>query len=197
MKLLPYGPRAVLAEFDSLAEVMHAASAWRDASPAGVLELVPAARTVLVVHDATFDRAWLSEPLPPPKVGASGELVTIDVAYDGDDLSAVANELSMSTDEVVSLHTAAEYTVAFCGFMPGFSYLIGLDPRLTLPRRATPRVRVPAGSVAIAAEFTAVYPRESPGGWHLLGRTDVAMWVADREPPALLPPGTRVRFQSR
>ncbi len=197
MKLLPYGPRAVLAEFDSLAEVMHAASAWRESAPAGVLEVVPAAQTVLVVHDATFDREWLREPLPPSASSAIGELVTIDVVYDGEDMAAVASELHMSTAEVVEMHSAAEYSVAFCGFMPGFSYLIGLDPRLTLPRRATPRTRVPAGSVAIAAEFSAVYPRESPGGWHLLGHTDVAMWVDDREPPALLPPGTRVRFRPR
>lgn len=197
MKLLPFGPRAVLAEFDSLAEVMVAASAWRAAAPAGIIELVPAARTVLVVHDATFDRVWLHEPLSIAGGAATGELVTIDVVYDGEDLAAVADELQMSTDDVVHLHTAAEYNVAFCGFMPGFSYLTGLDRRLILPRRVTPRTRVPAGSVAIAAEFSAVYPRESPGGWHLLGRTDAVMWADDREPPALLPPGTRVRFRSR
>ncbi len=197
MKLLPYGPRAVLAEFDSLTEVMVAAKAWRLANRSGVIDIVPAARTVLIVHGASFDRAWLHEPLMPASETTPGDLVTIDVVYDGEDLATVATELQMSTDEVVRLHSAAEYTVAFCGFMPGFSYLTGLDARLTMPRRATPRTRVPAGSVAIAAEFSAVYPRESPGGWHLLGRTDAAMWVDDREPPALLPPGTRVRFQPR
>lgn len=197
MTLLPYGPRAVLAEFDSLAAVMQAASAWRTADRSGVVDIVPAARTVLVVHDATFDREWLHEPLTTTSRATTGDLVTIEVVYDGEDLATVAAELQMSTDEVVRLHSAAEYTVAFCGFMPGFAYLTGLDPRLLLPRRATPRTRVPAGSVAIAAEFSAVYPRESPGGWHLLGRTDAPMWVDDREPPALLPPGTRVRFRSR
>jgi KipI family sensor histidine kinase inhibitor len=117
--------------------------------------------------------------------------------YDGEDLPEVAATLGMSRNEVVSVHSAAQYVVAFCGFMPGFSYLTGLDARLILPRRDTPRTRVPAGSVAIAAEFSAVYPRESPGGWHLLGRTDAAMWVDDRDPPALLPPGTRVKFRPR
>lgn len=197
MKLLPCGPRAVLAEFDSLDDVIAAASFWRAAGQPGVLDIVPAARTVMVVHDANFDREWLQQEIPAVSGGATGELVSIDVVYDGEDLLSVAAALNVSTDEVVRLHSAAEYTVAFCGFMPGFSYLTGLDARLMLPRRATPRTRVPAGSVAIAAEFSAVYPRESPGGWHLLGRTDAAMWVDDRDPPALLPPGTRVRFRPR
>lgn len=197
MKLLPYGPRAVLAEFESLDDVMAAAATWRAAAYAGVVEIVPAARTVLVVHDATFDRESLHQPISVENSGAVGELVTIDVVYDGEDLAAVASALDMSPDDVVQIHSSAEYVVAFCGFMPGFSYLIGLDTRLVVPRRATPRTRVPAGSVAIAAEFSAVYPRESPGGWHLLGRTEAPMWNEDRDPPALLPPGTRVRFQPR
>lgn len=195
MNLLPYGPRAVLAEFDSLEAVMSTATAWRAAGQSGILDVVPAARTVLVVHDASFDREWLRQPLPAQSASAPGALVTINVDYDGEDLSAVAASLGMSTDEVVRIHSAAEYVVAFCGFMPGFSYLTGLDARLNLPRRATPRTRVPAGSVAIAAEFSAVYPRESPGGWHLLGRTEATMWDDDRDPPALLPPGTCVKFQ--
>ncbi|MBI4884215.1 MAG: allophanate hydrolase subunit 1 [Actinobacteria bacterium] len=197
MKLLPYGPRAVLAEFDSLAEVMAAAAAWRAARLTGVVDVVPAARTVLVVHDGYFDAASLVQPQPAHDAVAVGQLVTIDTAYDGEDLAAVADSVGMSADEVVQAHSAAEYTVAFCGFMPGFSYLVGLDRRLVVARRATPRTRVPAGSVAIAAEFSAVYPRESPGGWHLLGRTEQSMWDERRLPPALLPPGTRVRFRPR
>jgi len=197
VNLLSYGPRAVLAEFDSLAEVMAAAAAWRAAVLSGVVDIVPAARTVLVVHDATFDREWLQQPVPAESTAAIGELVTIDVVYDGEDLAAVAAALEMSRDQVVRIHSAADYVVAFCGFMPGFSYLVGLDARLMLPRRTTPRTRVPAGSVALAAEFSAVYPRESPGGWQLLGRTDATMWSEDREPPALLPPGTRVKFRPR
>jgi KipI family sensor histidine kinase inhibitor len=197
VNLLPYGPRAVLAQFDSLAEVMAAASAWRAAMPPGVIDVVPAARTVLVVHDATFDPQRLHRHVPAAGAHAGSSLVTIDVVYDGQDLVAVAAALAMSTGDVVRLHCAPEYEVAFCGFMPGFSYLVGLDPRLMLPRRDTPRTRVQAGSVAMAAEFSAVYPRDSPGGWHLLGRTDATMWSDDREPPALLPPGTRVRFRAR
>ena len=197
MKLLSCGPRAVLAEFDSLGDVMAAAASWRAASHSGVTEIVPAARTVLVVHDATFDRELLQQPVSVKSSRATGELVTIEVVYDGEDLAVVASAVDMSPDEVVRPHSSAEYVSVFCGFMPGFSYLTGLDARLVLPRRATPRTRVPAGSVAIAAEFTAVYPRESPGGWHLLGRTEATMWNDDRDPPALLPPGTRVRFQPR
>ncbi|MDO9175148.1 MAG: carboxyltransferase domain-containing protein, partial [Actinomycetota bacterium] len=116
---------------------------------------------------------------------------------DGDDLHDVAARCGLTPSEVVTLHTSIEYTVAFCGFMPGFAYLVGLPSVLHLPRHATPRTRVPAGSVAIAAEFTGVYPRESPGGWHLLGRTDAALWDDLRTPPALLPPGARVRFRQR
>ena len=98
---------------------------------------------------------------------------------------------------MIALHSGADYTVAFCGFMPGFAYMTGLPAALHLPRRATPRERVPVGAVAIAAEYAGVYPRESPGGWHLLGRTDAVLWDDGREPPALLPPGTRVRFRPR
>ncbi len=197
MKLLPYGPTAVLAEFDSLADVMAAATSWQAAAFPGVVEVVPAARTVLVVHDATFDRESLQHPIAVATARPTGELVTVDVVYDGEDLAAVAEAVGVAPEDVVRIHSSAEYVCAFCGFMPGFGYLTGLDERLVLPRRATPRTRVPAGSVAIAAEFSAVYPRESPGGWHLLGHTDATMWVDDREPPALLPPGTRVKFQPR
>ena len=120
--------------------------------------------------------------------------VEIPVRYDGADLAAVAERVGLSLDEVVALHCAPEYTVRFCGFSPGFGYLDGLDPRLHVPRHSSPRTSVPAGSVAVAGEFTGVYPRSSPGGWQLLGRTDAPLWDADRDPPALLTPGARVRF---
>lgn len=196
MRLLPYGPRAVLAELDTLDEVMATAAAWRAAGIPGVVDVVPAARTVLVVHDGRLDTAALVAP-PAASPPSDGPLVEVEVDYDGADLDDVAAATGLTTAEVVAAHAGAEYRVAFCGFMPGFSYLVGLDPRLVLPRRATPRTRVPAGAVAIAAGFSAVYPRESPGGWHLLGTTDRRMWDDGRDPPALLPPGTRVRFVPR
>jgi KipI family sensor histidine kinase inhibitor len=194
VKLLPYGPRAVLAEFSSLTEVLAADAAW-SALP-GVSELVPAARTVLVVHDADFDRALLAAPVAAatPDTLPHTEPIVVPVHYDGDDLTDVAVAAGLSVAEVIALHSGAEYRVAFCGFMPGFSYLVGLHPKLQLPRRATPRTRVPAGSVAIADAFTGVYPRQSPGGWHRLGHTDLAMWDDRRTPAATLPPGAAVRF---
>lgn len=194
MRLLPYGPRAVLAEFSDLAEVMSAAAAWRLAQLPGVVDVVPAAATVLVVHDGSLDTALLTEPstsMAPP----AGELVVVPVRYDGEDLAEIAAACLMSVDDVIALHSGTEYTSAFCGFIAGFGYLVGLDERLVIPRRATPRTRVPAGSVALASTFTGVYPVESPGGWSLLGHTDLQMWVEHRDPPATLPPGTRVRFQ--
>ena len=195
MKLLPYGPRAVLAEFDTLAEVMSASNAWRSAALMGVVDVVPAARTVLVVHDRTLDTSQLIVPTHVTTASTTGTPVVLDVAYDGVDLAEVAQSCGLSVQAVVDLHSAAEYTVAFCGFMPGFAYLVGLPAVLQLPRRSTPRTRVPEGSVAIAAEFAGVYPRESPGGWHLLGRTNATLWDDARTPPALLPPGTSVRFR--
>lgn len=196
MKLLPYGPRAVLAEFDHLDAVMAAATTWRSARLPGVIDVVPAARTVLVHHDGTFDPTSLPQPIEGATF-TQGARVVVPVRYDGDDLTAVAATCRLTVEQVVRLHHEAEYTVAFCGFMPGFSYLVGLDERLVLPRRATPRTRVPAGAVAIASTFTAVYPGESPGGWHLLGHTDLPMWDDTRDVPATLPPGTRVRFEER
>ena len=166
MKLLPYGPRAVLVEFEPLEQVMSASAAWTVAEWPAVTDVVPAARTVLVVHDGTFDSGLLAAPdadAPMPV----GPLVTLDVTYDGADLQWVADQCGWTVEEVVRRHSAVEYTVAFCGFMPGFPYLVGLPSELHLPRRSTPRERVPAGAVAIAAGFTGVYPCESPGGWHL------------------------------
>ena len=197
MRLLPYGPRAVLVEFGSLDDVLVADAAWQDMP--GVVELVPAARTLLVVHDDGFDLTMLVPPTPDAAAAVSvaaelAALRVVPVRYDGEDLADVASATGLTVDEVVELHTAATYRVAFCGFMPGFSYLVGLDDRLRLPRRPTPRERVPAGSVAIADEFTGVYPQQSPGGWHLLGTTTLPMWDDERTPAATLPPGALVRF---
>jgi KipI family sensor histidine kinase inhibitor len=194
-RVLPYGESALLVETDAPLGLWDVA-----ARLPGVVETVPAARTVLVRFDpAATDARSLSaaiatlEPAgPPPAPGPSVELV---VRYDGADLGAVAAQTGLGVDEVITRHAGVEYTVGFCGFSPGFSYLTGLDPALHLPRLATPRTSVPAGSVAIAGTYTGVYPRSSPGGWRLLGTTDADLWDAGREQPALLRPGARVRFR--
>ena len=194
--MLRYGDAALLAEAeDPLA--LRAAIAGLD----GVLELVPAARTLLVRFDPNdTDGLALAEAIGRLDLAAlpraSGPLVTLDVDYDGADLAAVADETGLSVADVIARHSDADYVVAFCGFAPGFAYLTGLDPALRLPRLASPRTAVPAGAVAIAGEYSAVYPRTSPGGWRLLGRTDARLWDLERREPALLTPGTRVRFRS-
>lgn len=198
VRILPYGPGAVLAEYDDLDTVLAVAHRLRSLALPGVTDVVPALRTVLVVFDGA-DRSAVeavladtrTEPLPP------GPLVTVPVHYDGVDLVEVAERTGRTAAEVVALHSSVEYRVAFCGFMPGFAYLLGLPVDLHLPRRSTPRTRVPAGSVAVAADFSAVYPSASPGGWHLLGRTDLELWDEQRPVPALLAPGMRVRFEPR
>lgn len=199
MRILPYGPRASLVEYDSIEEVMAASARLRRAGVAGVREIVPAARTVLVVHDGGVDRAVLGAVLADvaPVELDHGDLVEIGVVYDGADLAEVASLAGWSVDDVVARHQAVEYRVAFCGFVPGFAYLVGLPAELHVPRLATPRPRVDAGSVAIAGEWAGVYPSASPGGWRLLGHTDAVMWDEARARPSLLEPGMRVRFVAR
>lgn len=130
----------------------------------------------------------------PTRSDVDGREVVIPVAYDGADLSEVARLTGLTEREVIAAHTGTPWRVAFGGFAPGFAYLVGGDPRLQVPRRDTPRSKVPPGSVGLAGEFSGVYPRESPGGWQLIGRTDLVMWDVDREPPALLSAGATVRF---
>ena len=157
-RLLPYGPAAVLAEYASIDQVLAVAQRLRTTGLDGVIDVVPAARTVLVTYGADVDigllHRLLVEPVDvvadPATAHPPGRHTVIEVVYDGCDLEAVADARSLSVDEVVELHCGAVYTAAFCGFMPGFAYLTGLDPRLTMPRRDVPRPRVPAGSVAIA-----------------------------------------------
>jgi KipI family sensor histidine kinase inhibitor len=199
MRLLPAGERALLVELDDLDAVLGLHAALEATPPRGVTELVPAAQTLLVAFDpAATDEARLATALREtrfePGARADGPLVEIPVEYDGEDLADVAAASGLAADEVARLHAAGEYVVAFCGFAPGFGYLTGLDERLHVPRRESPRTRVPAGAVAIADRFTAVYPRASPGGWRLIGHTGATLWDVDRDPPALLSPGTRVRF---
>jgi KipI family sensor histidine kinase inhibitor len=121
--------------------------------------------------------------------------IVIDVVYDGADLDEVGRITGLGAAGAVAAHTGAPWRVAFGGSVPGFAYLIGGDPRLEVPRREQPRTRVPAGSVALAGEFSGVYPRETPGGWQVIGRTDAALWDIDRDEPALLTAGMTVRFR--
>lgn len=204
-RLLDYGDRAVLIEFDQVAEVPPARQRLAAPADPAVRAVVPAARTVLVEFvpgalSAADQRTWVSHRLATPgepdrPTAGPGAVVEIPVRYDGADLDEVAELVGESREAVVVRHSAPEYRVLFCGFSPGFAYLIGGDPVLRLPRLASPRPQVPAGSVAIAAEFTGIYPRSSPGGWRLLGQTDAVLFDAGREHPALLPPGTSVRFR--
>jgi KipI family sensor histidine kinase inhibitor len=148
--------------------------------------------------DRVVAAEWLAGLAPAATVlGDAGDDVELTVDYDGADLDDVAAATGLTTGEVVELHASGRYTCAFCGFAPGFGYLTGLDERLHLPRRASPRTAVRAGAVAIAAGYSAVYPSPSPGGWHLIGRTDARMWDHRRAHPALLRPGTTVRFVPR
>lgn len=202
-RVLAAGDEAVLLEFGSADEVEAAHRGLLAAALRGVAELVPAARTLLVGYDPAVTTPEAIAAGVRSATEATGSFasvqapatVRIPVRYDGPDLEEVSTLTGLTAAELVRRHAEPEYVVAFCGFAPGFAYLTGLDPVLRLPRRATPRTRVPAGSVAVADEFTGVYPSESPGGWHLLGRTDAVLWDLRRDPPALLAPGTRVRFE--
>ncbi|MDX3189108.1 allophanate hydrolase subunit 1 [Streptomyces sp. MN03-5084-2B] len=196
VRLLPCGRRAVLVEPD---DVLGFQAAVSRLDLAGVEELVPAARTLLVRFDPAVTNAErlgavLRQVSPVDSVVADAGEVVVPVVYDGEDLAEVAGETGLSVGSLIARHTAGAYVSAFCGFAPGFAYLTGSDPVLHVSRRSSPRTRIPAGSVAIAGEYSAVYPSASPGGWRLLGRTDVPVWDVERDPPNLLPPGTRVRF---
>ena len=199
MRVLPYGDRALLVEVDGPAGVTGVRQALERAPLPGQRELVPAARTVLVVLDrppTDLDVATLRR-LPPHDSARPdpAPAITLPVAFDGPDLAEVAQLSGRSVPDLVAVLTDVEFTVAFGGFAPGFGYLTGLPEELHVPRRDTPRTRVPAGSVALAGPYAGIYPRASPGGWRLVGRTDAVLFDVDREPPALLAPGVRVRFR--
>jgi len=199
LRVLPLGTDGVLIETDGLDESLALFGALLAQPVAGILDVVPAARSVAVRFLPTLlpiaSLMSVLRSLPTSRDAATeGRLVEIPVRYDGEDLAEVARLSGLSAHEVVDRHAGATYTVAFTGFAPGFAYLTGGDPALAVPRRTTPRTAVPAGAVAMAGEFTGVYPRESPGGWQLLGHTDVALWDLAERVPALLQPGMRVRF---
>jgi KipI family sensor histidine kinase inhibitor len=199
---LDYGDQALLLQFDSTAEVLAWAPALHDAAIPGVLDIVPAARTVLLKLDgprrqsAVRRRLGTLEPTPAAEATTPAEPTVIDVVYDGPDLAEVAALTGMTAVQVIATHIANPWTVGFCGFAPGFAYLVGGDPRLAVPRRSEPRTSVPAGAVGLAGEFTGIYPRSSPGGWQLIGHTDAVLWDIDRPDPAQLTPGMQVQFRA-
>jgi len=210
-RLLRCGWHAVLVECDGLEQVLALAEAVRAAVAADqpgftdVTDVVPAATTVLVIVRDEADLASLRSALARLTATASaatghesgdGEADTVEIGvhYDGPDLDDVAAMTQLTRREVIEAHTATTWQVAFGGFAPGFAYLTGGDSRLQVPRRREPRTTVPTGAVALAGGFSAVYPRSSPGGWQLLGHTDAVIWDLERDPPALLRPGTTVRF---
>lgn len=200
MRFRSAGPGALLVEVDSLAQVraLHAriererAAGWAP----GLADVVPAARTVLLDGVTDSDvlaadiRSWSIAPAP----SGSGRLVEIACCYDGPDLADVAGQWRVAPEQVAAIHSGLAHEVAFCGFAPGFPYIAGLGGGREVARRDRPRPAVPAGSVALGDEYTGIYPRTSPGGWQIIGRTDAIMWEPGRDPAALLQPGDQIRF---
>ncbi|WP_307844446.1 5-oxoprolinase/urea amidolyase family protein [Actinotalea solisilvae] len=191
------GDRALLVACADLEEVLALDAALRAAPLAGQRDLQPAERSLLVVLDGPRRLAAAAAALrslrPPPRAAAGRRAVALDVVYDGPDVDDVARLTGLSPDAVVAAHAAGEWTAAFAGFAPGFVYLVGDFP--PVPRRDSPRTAVPPGSVAVGGAYSAVYPRRSPGGWHLLGRTDALLWDASADVPALVRPGDVVTFR--
>lgn len=208
IRILPAGDKAVLLDLPNLDITLALFQRLNANIPAGVTELVPAAKTILISFDITVInfsqiKSWClhcygdfaAGALPKSQAMANTELVEIPVNYNGQDLESVAQHLGLSITELIERHTGSDFIAAFAGFAPGFVYLSQGDPCFTnIPRLDTPRTRVPASSVAVAGDFSAVYPKSSPGGWRLLGTTPVSMWDLNRARPALVQPGFRVRF---
>lgn len=192
------GPRTLLVELTDLASVLAFHQRLLAEPFPGQLDAVAAAATVLVkfaTHPHALTARAAVEHFPLAAGGqAGGREITIEVVYDGEDLAEVGRLTGLGADGVIAAHTGQVWTAAFGGFAPGFAYLVGENGSLTVPRRTSPRTAVPAGAVALGGEFSAVYPRQSPGGWQLIGRTTAVMWDLEREQPALIRPGDRVRY---
>jgi KipI family sensor histidine kinase inhibitor len=197
----PFGEAALLVELESADQAQALAASLRADAPPGVVESVPGLASLLVELDPlSADPAGVRRAIERRLVGldaapAAGRLHTIPVIYDGHDLPAVAALTGLSADEVVARHAGTELRVLFCGFAPGFAYLGDLPDELRVERLAKPRTRTPAGSVAIAGSMSGIYPADLPGGWRVIGRTEVALFDPRHDPPALLVPGDRVRFE--
>lgn len=207
MRVLANGERAWLLELADSSAVRSMDAALRLLRSEGglpwarIVDIVPAARTVLVTAGNAPDAAALREPLThltglPPRAAPTGGIIEIPVTYEGPDLSSVAEACGLTPAEVVAAHTSTRWVVAFGGFAPGFAYLSEGDPRLRVARRSEPRTAVPEGAVALADGYSAIYPRRSPGGWQLIGHTEVPLWDQSRQQPALLTPGMRVQFRA-
>ena len=200
MVILPMGERALLVELGTLDEVLALHRRLEASTPAGVAELVPAARTVLVVVDPktlplSAARAWIERATGAAgRRDAEGPLVEMEITYDGPDLTSTAELFGIGPGELVRRHLAAPWRVAFTGFAPGFGYLVSDAWDFDVPRLDAPRTRVPSGAVGLAAGFTGAYPRETPGGWRLIGTTRAPLLTPSSSDPALLTPGARVRF---
>lgn len=196
-----FGDAALLVEVGSPERAQALAASLRREPLADVIEAVPGLESVLVELDPMGPSPATLMPELEERIAALeadlpvGRLHTIPVTYDGPELDDVAELTGMAPDAVVELHAGTELRVLFCGFAPGFAYLGDLPPALHVERLATPRTRTPPGSVAIAGAMSAIYPADLPGGWRVIGRTDVALFDPRRDPPALLLPGDRVRFE--
>ncbi|MDP7722831.1 allophanate hydrolase subunit 1 [Mycobacterium sp. TY814] len=200
-----YGDQALILQCDSTSEVLAWTEALRGARLPGVVDVVPASVTVLVklagprfqgVTRQRIRRLRVARGEMGADAGDPADDIVIDVVYDGPDLAHVSRHTGLSPAQVIDAHTGTRWRVGFGGFAPGFAYLIGGDERLRVPRRAEPRTSVPAGAVGLAGEFSAVYPRQSPGGWQIIGHTDAVLWDIDRRDPALLTQGRWVRFRA-
>jgi KipI family sensor histidine kinase inhibitor len=194
-RLLDYGSAAVLLECADLDEAIGLLAPVRKHPK--IIEVVPGARTLLLRLRAPLtesDRHHLLALPTAPTAKLVAAPIVIKADYSGPDLDSVARHLDCAVEDVIALHTGQVWTVGFCGFAPGFGYLRGEHDRLRVPRLDSPRTMVPTGAVGLADQWSGIYPRSGPGGWQLIGRTDATLWDLDHDPPALLQPGSRVRF---